>query len=353
MNHRRCRMAASSLSDARRRTVLPTWLTAFGDRPRREPPRPGRRGVAQPRGRREGRHDPARRVVAVRDRALDRRRRRPWQRARQPCASTIPSSSLRAPPPDAERSGRCCASAAPLARGRAAFHRLAACAVPPQLRFGATVYLGLKITALYGVDVPLVSARGCSPSSCSCPGSVPATCRPTGCARGCSTACPKRNSPGSRLRDRRHAERQARSCPGGARHRRRRPGCPSGGLRETERANDFAPRDAVMADHDDATRTHRKRRGTSPRASSDHALRAHLTVEILAMIGVLRLVPRRWWLWPRVGRRAVFTRALLLLLLYVHTTAVAAVVYFALRRFGHLRLLARSWQAFSIAESMR
>jgi hypothetical protein len=76
-----------------------------------------------------------------------------------------------------------------------------------------------------------------------------------------------------------------------------------------------------------------------------------LTVRILAMIGVLAWCLAAWWLWPRAADAPFAQGAWLPLLLYVATTAVVAVVYFALRRFGHLRL--PEVQALSIAEATR
>jgi hypothetical protein len=89
---------------------------------------------------------------------------------------------------------------------------------------------------------------------------------------------------------------------------------------------------------------------TFERIFGPHMRRA-LTMRFLAMAGVFVWCLVAWWLWPRPADTPHAQGAWLPLFLYLAATVVVAVAYFALRRFGHLRLPDDA--AFPLAEATR
>jgi hypothetical protein len=80
-------------------------------------------------------------------------------------------------------------------------------------------------------------------------------------------------------------------------------------------------------------------------------MRRALTMRFLAMAGVFVWCLAAWWLWPRPADTPHAQGAWLPLFLYLAATVLMAVAYFALRRFGHLRLPDDA--AFPLAEATR
>jgi hypothetical protein len=216
--------------------------------------------------------------------------------------------------------------------GPRGFHWLAACAVYPQLRFGVTVYLGLKISVRYGaVAVPLFSEKLLAQLTL-LPwfrsGHMPPWLR-----KALFEALPGQE----------RADIQAAvdamlnskpvlpddvALPPEARLPVWRP--------ETEGLD--VPPDAVMADLMMRDKNAPEVRNEAfERIFGPHMRRA-LTVRALAMVGVLVWCVAAWWLWPRPTEAPHAQGAWLPLILYLVATVVMAVAYFLRRRFRHLRL---------------
>jgi hypothetical protein len=311
---------------------------AFGDRPRR-PPRPiaasrlpaGEKGMIQ-------------RVVSWLV-ETERRLGTTDSVAERPPAVRFDDPVLRsdAAPPDAEVRG--------LLRelhrwlGPRGFHWLAACAVYPQLRFGVTVYLGLKISVRYGtVAVPLFSEKLLAQLTL-LPwfrsGHMPPWLR-----QALLDVLPEEERGNIRaavdaMLNGKPVLPEGVTLPPEARLPVWRP--------ETEGLD--VPPDAVMADlmmrdSDAPTVTG----DTFERIFGPHMRRA-LTMRFLAMAGVFVWCLAAWWLWPRPADTPHAQGAWLPLFLYLAATVVVAVAYFALRRFGHLRLPDDA--AFPLAEATR
>ena len=299
--------------------------TAFGDRPK-QPPRPvaasrlpgGEKGMIQ-------------RVVSWLV-ETERRLGAAESVAERPPAVRFDDPVLRsdAPPPDAEIK----TLLRELHRwlGPRGFHWLAACAVYPQLRFGVTIYLGLKITAHYGaLEVPLFSERLLAQLTL-LPwfrvGHMPPWLR-----KALLDALPEEQRSGIRA-----AVDAMLNCtpvlpegvtlPPEARLPVWRP--------ETEGLD--VPPDAVMADLMMRDENAPQLKGDAFERIFGPHMRQALTVRALAMAGVFAWCLAAWWLWPRPAEAPHAQGAWLPLFLYLAATAAVAVAYFAFRRFGHLRL---------------
>jgi hypothetical protein len=216
--------------------------------------------------------------------------------------------------------------------GPRGFHWLAACAVYPQLRFGVTIYLGLKITAHYGsVEVPLFSEKLLAQLTL-LPwfrsGHMPPWLR-----KALLDALPEEERADIRaavdaLLNGKPVLPEGVVLPPEARLPVWRP--------ETEGLD--LPPDAVMADLMMRDENAPQVKGDAfERIFGPHMRRA-LTVRGLAMAGVFAWCLAAWWLWPRPADAPHAQGVWLPLLLYLVVTALAAATYFVLRRFGHLRL---------------
>ena len=289
--------------------------TAFGDRPR-QPPRPiaasrlpgGEKGMIQ-------------RVVNWLI-ETERGWARPtaWPRVRPPVRFDDAFLRSDAPPPEADQKA--------LLRdlhgwlGPRGFHWLAACAVYPQLRFGVTVYLGLKITVRYGaVDVPLFSEKLLAQLTL-LPwfrsGHMPPWLR-----KALLDALPEQE----RADIRAAVDAMLNGKPvlpegvaAAARGAAARLAARDRGPRRAARRGDGRPDDA-----------RRERAGRDRRR-----LRAHLRTAYaacadhrgLAMAGVFVWCLAAWWLWPRPADAPHAQGAWLPLLLYLAATVVVAVALF-------------------------
>lgn len=299
--------------------------TAFGDRPK-PPPRPvaasrlpgGERGMIQ-------------RVVSWLV-ETERRLGIVDKVAARPPVVRFDDPMLRsdAPPPDAE----IMALLRELHRwlGPRGFHWLAACAVYPQLRFGVTVYLGLKITGYYGADqAPLFSEKLLAQLTL-LPwfrsGHMPPWLR-----KALLDALPEAERANIRaavdaMLNGKPVLPDGVALPPEARLPVWRP--------ETEGLD--VPPDAVMADLMMRDENAPQVKGEAfERIFGPHMRRA-LSVRIVAMAGVLAWCIAAWWLWPRAADAPHPQGAWLPLILYVAATLLVAAGYLALRRIGHLRL---------------
>ena len=227
--------------------------------------------------------------------------------------------------------------------GPRGFHWLAACAVYPQLRFGVTVYLGLKITGYYGADqAPLFSERLLAQLTL-LPwfrsGHMPPWLR-----KALIDALPEAERADIRaavdaMLNGKPVLPDGVALPPEARLPVWRP--------ETEGLD--VPPDAVMADLMMRDETAPQVKGDAfERIFGPHMRRA-LTMRLLAMIGVLVWCTSAWWLWPRPADAPHAQGAWLPLIVYLAATAVVAAGYFALRRVRHRRLPAAA--RFRLAEA--
>jgi hypothetical protein len=312
--------------------------TAFGDRPK-PPPRPvsasrlpaGEKGMIQ---RVVSWLVETERRLGVADNVTER-----------PSAVRFDDPALRsdAPPPEAEIK----ALLRDLHRwlGPRGFHWLAACAVYPQLRFGLTVYLGLKVTVRYGaVAMPLFSEKLLAQLTL-LPwfrsGHMPPWLR-----KALLDALPEEERTDLRaavnaLLNGKPVLPEGVKLPPEARLPVWRP--------QTEGLD--VPPDAVMADL-------MMRDENAPTVTGDAFkrifgphMRHALTMRGLAMAGVFAWCLAAWWLWPRPADAPHAQGVWLPLILYLVLTILAAAAYFALRRFGHLRVSGGG--TFSLAEATR
>ena len=311
---------------------------AFGDRPR-QPPRPiaasrlpsGEKGLLQ-------------RVVNWLI-ETERRLGAADSVAERPPVVRFDDPFLRsdAPPPEADRQ----ALLRDLHRwlGPRGFHWLAACAVYPQLRFGVTIYLGLKIFVRYGaVAVPLFSEKLLAQLTL-LPwfrsGHMPPWLR-----QALLDALPEEERTNIRaavdaMLNGKPVLPDGVKLPPEARLPVWRP--------ETEGLD--VPPDAVMADL-------MMRDSDAPTVTGDaferifgpHMRRA-LTIRALALAGVLVWCLAAWWLWPRPAEAPHAQGAWLPLILYLVSTVAVAVAYLVWRRFGHLKLPTETAPTFAEATS--
>ncbi len=229
--------------------------------------------------------------------------------------------------------------------GPRGFHWLAACAVYPQLRFGVTVYLGLKITAQYGaVEVPLFSEKLLAQLTL-LPwfrsGHMPPWLR-----KALLDALPEEERADIRaavdaMLNGKPVLPDGVALPPEARLPVWRP--------ETEGLD--VPPDAVMADLMMRDENAPQVKGNAFERIFGPHLRHALTVRGLAMAGVFAWCLAAWWLWPRPADAPHAQGAWLPLLLYLAATVVVAVAYLVRRRFGHLRLPDEG--AYPLAEATR
>ncbi|RLP24203.1 hypothetical protein [Mesorhizobium sp. YM1C-6-2] len=228
--------------------------------------------------------------------------------------------------------------------GPRGFHWLAACAVYPQLRFGVTVYLGLKITAHYGVEVPLFSEKLLAQLTL-----LPwfrSGYMPPWLRKALLDALPEEERGDIRaavdaMLNGRPVLPDGVALPPEARLPVWRP--------ETEGLD--VPPDAVMADLMMRDENAPQVKGDAfERIFGPHMRRA-LTVRGLVIAGVLAWCLAAWWLWPRPADTPHAQGAWLPLLLYLAVTAVVAVAYLLLRRRSRLRLPDET--AFAFAEAAR
>jgi hypothetical protein len=228
--------------------------------------------------------------------------------------------------------------------GPRGFHWLAACAVYPQLRFGVTVYLGLKITAHYGVEVPLFSEKLLAQLTL-----LPwfrSGYMPPWLRKALLDALPEEERDDIRaavdaMLNGRPVLPDGVALPPEARLPVWRP--------ETEGLD--VPPDAVMADLMMRDENAPQVKGDAFERIFGPHMRHALTMRGLAIAGVLAWCLAAWWLWPRPADTPHAQGAWLPLLLYLAVTVVVAVAYLLLRRRSRLRLPDET--AFAFAEAAR